>query len=337
MGYNSKVVLGILIIGLLAAAGSAAAEDGWIKGKVSETKTLFGMPYAGDPISGATVKVTGGTQTTTTDINGTYNLTVPEGNYTLTVTKTGYNDKITASITITANNTTTVDILMTKPSGNLTGIVKEDDGTALVMASVSCANISGYTGLDGKYTLTGIPVGAQTLTVTPLLGSPVNFSVTIVNGQNTTKDVVIATQSPVIVNVKNADGNAVSGVTVSLGDLTKTTDANGSVLFSDAKPGSVTLKVSASGYKTQSQTVTVDKGGNIFTVTMTKSGLTTEETGILAGLFALGFLFCILPIILIIVVIVLVIWLIVRRKKSHAAPMPPQAPPQTPPPPPPQA
>jgi hypothetical protein len=338
MGYSKKVVLGLLIVGLLAVvAGSAAADDGWITGKVSETESLFGMTYAGDPISGATVSVTGGTQTTTTDTNGNYNLTVPEGNHTLTVTKAGYNDKVTTTITVTANNTTTANILMTKPSGNLTGTVNEDDGSAMVMATVSCANISGYTGLDGKYALTGIPVGTQTLTVTPLLGTPVNFTVSILNGQNTTKDVVVTTPSPVIVNVKNNDGNPISGATVNLGNLTGTTDASGSVLFSGAKPGSVTMKVSASGYKTASQTVIIDKGGDVFTATLNKTGLTTEETGLIAGLLAAGIAICLIIILIPVIIIILIIVWLVRRKKNKApamAPPPaaPPAPPQTPPP-----
>lgn len=288
--YAKRLILGSVFVTLaVAMAGfSASAENGWVAGKIGDNN-LF--PYVGNPIAGATVSDSNGAASATTAADGSYNLTLPAGTYTLNVRASGYNDKLSGAITVTANNTTSYNTYLTKPSGNLTGTVTEDDGSAMVMAAVSCGNVSGNTGLDGKYTLTGIPVGTWTLTVTPLLGTPVNFTgIIIVNGQITTKDVQVVTPNPVIVKVVDSGSNAISGASVQFGNLSGTTDANGTVTLNGGKPGSYTMTVSAKGYTTYSKAQTLDKGGDIFTVTLVKSSSPgSSKKGFIPGFEAVSF------------------------------------------------
>ncbi len=324
-----KNAIGFIFLALLVTlvAAPALGENGRILGRVSEEQVLFGMPIAGDPISGATITVTGTTQTATTDADGKYNLSLPEGNYTLKVTATGFIDKTTSEVAVTANNTTTANVLLSKPRGNLTGKVTDEAGNPIAMTSLehddgSLLGISTYTATDGTYTLKGLPVGTISIKVTPFAGSPFNISVTIANGQTTTKDITVKT--PVIVKVVDPDESPIAGASVNLGELSGTTDVNGTVTL-QTKPGTYTLTVSAPGYATYSKPATVDKGGNIFTVTISK-GSGTVDTGLIAMLFGAMCLLFLVPLIIFVVVIVAVIMYLRKRKRDKAAQMQQSAP-----------
>jgi polar amino acid transport system substrate-binding protein len=73
--------------------------------------------------------------------------------------------------------------------------------------------------------------------------------------------------------VKDVDGKSVAGASVKLGDLTATTDANGSFSFSNVKVGDYLLTVSADGANTISESVTVTKGGLTKNVTLSFNSL----------------------------------------------------------------
>jgi len=287
-GMAKRIILGsVFVMIAVAMTGlSAAAENGWVAGKIGDN-SLF--PFAGNPIAGATVSDANGATSATTAADGSFNLTLPEGNYTLKVSASGYNDKVSGTIKVTANKTTSYNTYLSVPSGNLTGKVTEDDGSPMIMATVSCNNVSGYTSTDGKYTLSGIPVGTWTLSVTPIMGTPINFTVTISNGQVTTKDVTIVTPSPAVVKVQDPDSKPIVGAAVTYGNLTGTTDANGTVTLNGGKPGSYTLTVSAKGYASYSKAQTLDKGGDIFTVTISKTQ-TNNKKGFIPGFEAVSLL-----------------------------------------------
>ncbi|UCF07655.1 MAG: carboxypeptidase regulatory-like domain-containing protein [Thermoplasmata archaeon] len=86
-----SILIGILgvvtIVGLLSAAGLAAAQEHQISGYVYEEGTSF-------RISGAEVNVEGeDSRQTWTDGNGYYSVWVPDGGYTVTVSADGYHDE----------------------------------------------------------------------------------------------------------------------------------------------------------------------------------------------------------------------------------------------------
>jgi len=327
-------MLGALIVFILAAvAGSAAAEDGWIAGKV----------YTGlmDPVSGATVTVVNGTQTATTNATGYFNMTVPEGNYTLKVTKTNHVDKTTSQLTVTANNTTSVTVLIDQVKGNVTGTVKDEAGAPVSYVSVKPVGylFGAMTDSTGKYALTGLPVGPINLTVTAIGYDELNVSVTVVGNTNTTKDITLTSPvSYVTVTVQDSKGAGVMLATVKIGTETTISGLDGKASLAVA-PGTYTMEVSAQGYKTVSKSVTISKGTiNTITVPLTKTGTTVAEEATM--LFGFGIAICLVVIILPIVLIVVVIVLLLRRKKANQAPPmqappmqgPPMVPPQAPPP-----
>jgi len=89
------------------------AVTGWVDGTVTDINTS-------QPISGATVKVTEGSQTIssdTTDSSGYYVLSyVPEGTNTVVVSKSGYWE-MTSSVSVTGNQTTTLNFTLSPTSG----------------------------------------------------------------------------------------------------------------------------------------------------------------------------------------------------------------------------
>jgi len=335
MGHSKSVVLGLMIVGLLAVAGSAAAENGWIAGTVKEGIT---------PLAGVTVTVSGGAGTATTDANGTYNISVPEGTYNLTATKAGYVDKSASQVAVTANNTTAQDFTMAKQTGYLMGTVKGDDGSPVYPATVTAVGGSYVmTNSSGKYNLTGLALGSTNFTVTSIGYPQYNFTMTIVAGANT-KDVTLVMETYVEVYVTGPTLFGVplplEGATVTVGTATATTNSLGYAKMT-VPAGNYKMTLKAKDYKTVNKDINVTRGANTYNAQMAKTSGTTEDTGLLAGLFAAGILCIILVVILPIVIIVLIIVWLVRRKKGNqpvAAPMPPPpAPPPAPPPPPPQA
>jgi hypothetical protein len=333
MGYSNKVVLGILIVGLLAVvAGSAAADDGWIAGKVYDNGTAAG-------VSGATVTVQNGTQTATTDASGNYNITVANGTYSLKVTKSGYVDKIVDGVVVTVNNTTSQNIGIDKVTGYLTGTIKGDDGAAIQYASVTPAGylIGGITDANGKYNITKMALGSTTVTVSALGYPDTNFTVTIVAGQNV-KDVTLVMETyvqfyitgPTILGIPMP----LEGATVTCGNATGTTDSLGMAKLV-VKPGSYKITISAKDYKTVTKDAqTVSRGGNTLEQKLNKTSGSSEEGGMFAGILAAGIAICLIIILLPIIIIILIIVWLVRRKKNKNAGMPPAMPPPPPLPPP---
>jgi len=314
-----RLLLAAFILTALALlAGSAAAEDGWISGTVNEQQLLLGIPVIGDPVSGATVSVNGSTQTATTDADGKYNITLPAGNYSVKVKATGYNTNSTDLVPVAANTTTALDVILVKQNGNLVGKVTDEAGnpvalTSLVYRTGTLFDISTITGSDGTYVLKGLPVGTLNVTVTAPGVTPLNMTVTIGNGQTTTMFITVKT--PVFVTVLDTGGAPIFGATVTLGNLTKITDANGTA-FLETNPGPQKLTVSAAGYRSYRDSTAIARGGNLITVTLPKNGAEAVDTGLLAGLAGVTCLLFLLPAILVIVVIMVVM---MRRRKKKAA------------------
>ncbi|RFZ94884.1 TonB-dependent receptor [Mucilaginibacter conchicola] len=109
--YQGQTVQAILT-GLLTQQGIGFKEQGGnillfkqaagkITGKVTDDK--------GEPLPGATVRIAGTTLGATTDVNGDYSITAPEGSYTLTVTFVGFK-QAEVNVTITGERTTVENI-----------------------------------------------------------------------------------------------------------------------------------------------------------------------------------------------------------------------------------
>ncbi|MEV4175951.1 carboxypeptidase regulatory-like domain-containing protein [Nonomuraea sp. NPDC049709] len=164
-----------------ACGGTAADNNIWGEGRLDTYAAVRAAPdeglgdlsgtvtAGGEPVSGATVTVTGPlTRTVTTGADGTY--AIPRllpGAYELSAQKFGH-DRATAAVTITAEQATTADVPMTvQPTGMVSGTVTTA-GTPEPGATVAAAGtpVSAVTDASGRYTLT-LPHGSYELRVTP--------------------------------------------------------------------------------------------------------------------------------------------------------------------------
>ena len=66
------------------------------------------------------------------------------------------------------------------------------------------------------------------------------------------------------------DGTSgISGATVKLGDVTRTTGGAGGCTFTDIEDGSYSVQVSAEGYDSKTEAITVSENSTSFTITLT--------------------------------------------------------------------
>jgi TonB-linked SusC/RagA family outer membrane protein len=111
VSYRGQTVEAILM-GIFTNQGIGFKEQGGnvllfkqaagkVTGKVTDDK--------GEPLPGATVRVAGTTLGATTDVNGDYSITLPEGSYTLTATFVGFR-QAEVSVTISGDRTTVSNI-----------------------------------------------------------------------------------------------------------------------------------------------------------------------------------------------------------------------------------
>ncbi|WP_238381707.1 SusC/RagA family TonB-linked outer membrane protein [Mucilaginibacter pedocola] len=111
--YQGQTVEAILA-GILTQQGIGFKEQGGnillfkqAAGKVSGKVT----DDTGEPLPGATIRIAGTTIGATTDVNGNYTLTVPEGNYKLTVSFVGFR-QAEVDITVSGDRTTVTNVKM---------------------------------------------------------------------------------------------------------------------------------------------------------------------------------------------------------------------------------
>ncbi len=241
-------------------------DQGTITGQVTETG--YG------PVSGATVSTDTG-QSTTTDGSGNYTLTgVPSGSRTVTASATYFNSN-SSTVTVTGGQSTTCNIALTRQTGNLVGLIKNNvTGTILVGANATIAGIGTVqTNTAGKYTFTGLRAGI-TYTVTGSMSGYLNNSKDrlVSAGVDNWNSFNLDPQAIVSGQVTSSAGGAVSGATVTLSNgSTATTDANGNYSIGMLAAGTYTMTVTHSLHLDWSGSVTTTAGATTTqNVTMTK-------------------------------------------------------------------
>jgi N-acetylneuraminic acid mutarotase len=100
---------------------------GDIKGKVTDAGT-------GKPVAGVKVTAQDGGRTAVTAADGGYDLVLTPGNYALTTSKYGYQDKSAAGVAVTADTTVTEDFALTAlPLHTVSGTVSDGSGHGWAM------------------------------------------------------------------------------------------------------------------------------------------------------------------------------------------------------------
>jgi RHS repeat-associated protein len=211
------------------------------------------------PVSGATVLVTGTSNSTTTSANGTFTLSQGAGTYTLTVSATGYITKVTTSFTVTAgqqynSGTTAID-----PGATVSGfVVNGSSGAAIAGALVTLdgSGKSAMTAADGSFTITNVAAGTYTLTVTKSTFSVFTTApFTVAVGQNYSAGTISLSALPATIRgtiVNSATQAPVSGATVLVtgSSTSATTGADGKFVLSKSA-GSYTLTISKTSFVTK--------------------------------------------------------------------------------------
>ncbi len=214
--------------------------------------------WAGLPVNGATVTVSGGNLAAslsgTTNSSGvvTFN-NVPAGTgYTVTATSGGQTGTATG-VTVTGGSTTNVTVPM--PTGTVAVNVKW--GGANVANCVNCVTLSGgnlsaavtgSTDASGNVTFINVPAGTgYTVTATKSGQSASATPVTVTNGATTNVSLALPTGT-LVVNVTSG-GSAVTGATVAvtggpMAITSQTTNSSGQTTFLNV-PVSATYTVTA--------------------------------------------------------------------------------------------
>ena len=69
----------------------------------------------------------------------------------------------------------------------------------------------------------------------------------------------------------NDGTDAISGASVNIGETTKTTGSAGGCSFDDITDGEISVTVSAEGFTTKTETITVSENSTSFTISLTAS------------------------------------------------------------------
>ena len=226
---------------------------------------------SGSKISNASVKLkkNGYTvESTKTNSNGWYSISVEKGEYKIQISKDGYETK---NVDVTLNKSDSKNFNLTPiPTYTVSGTVKDESDNALSGVTVKVKNGSSVkTGANGKYSF-WLKNGSYTLTFSKSGYNTKDVTVKV-NGSNTTKDIKLeltptttqADKYTVSGTITDSRNNYLKGVTVTAtpksggSAVTATTDSSGKYSLS-LKDGKYTLKFSLSGYVTVTDTITVD-------------------------------------------------------------------------------
>ncbi len=298
---NIRVLLSLLIVALLAVGFVTGCGDSGDDGGGTDTGNVTGtvIDNNGTAVSGATCTVTTtdlkAVYTDTTDADGLFLITgITTGTWPLTISKTGY-QTISVNVTVGSGSTTEVpaDETVITPSsgvGVVTGTVSDATSAVVIEgAAVAIGTFSTTSSATGAYTLSGVTAGAQTITASKTGYESYTSTVTVVADTTVTKNIAMTSSAPepgkghVTGKVIDENSNALSGVTVTSGTTTATTDSNGEYTLMNLDPGAVTVSYAKTGYDstTQSVTVVADQTVTANTVTMT-TGIATGTTTIVS-------------------------------------------------------
>ena len=291
--YNQGILFAMVLIALLSAlsgCGSGESDVGQTNGNsvttVTGTVTNAGT---GAPLADATVAGTG--FSTTTDSNGNFTLTdVPPGPQTLTVSRSGFSPT-TKTVTVVAGTSVSAGAIPLTPLpafGTITGTVTNASVGAppLSGATVAGTGFSTTTDSNGNFTLTGLPPGPQTLTVSRPGFSPTTKTVTVVAGTSVSAGAIPLTPLPAFGTITGTVINASTGaplfgatVAVASISITTTTDSNGNFTLAGIDGTGETLFVRASGFSSATKIVSTVAGETVSAGTIPLTPLPTASTG----------------------------------------------------------
>ena len=218
------------------------------------------------PVVGASILISPGSYSLTTDSAGYYSISLQDGTYSLSVTATGYQSK-TDTVPISGSDVQyDVQLTLLPSTYQVSGYVYRTGtttGISGVTLSFSPGSYSATTDSSGHYVVSGVSSGAYSVTMTASGYQSASGSVTV-SGADATKDFEMSVSSSgnhVISGYvyKTGTTTGISGATLTAtpGSLSATTDSMGHYTISGLADGTYSIAVSASGYQGNTVSVTV--------------------------------------------------------------------------------
>ncbi|TME80751.1 MAG: hypothetical protein E6I43_13045, partial [Chloroflexi bacterium] len=275
---------GFQFIGTDGAVGDSGNIPCQGSGTLAGTVTDSG---SGAAIAGATVSYSGMgpagsvTGNTTTDGAGRYSIPgIAVTSYSLTAQASGYQSQA-ATATVGGGSTTTKNFALTGQATQLSGTVTDaSTSRPIAGATVSAGTGSAITDANGAYTIAGLAPGTYTATATASGYASQSTSVTLTTGSTTTQNFALAPNPGTITGTVTDAGTGapIAGATVSYSGGSTSTDGSGAYTLANVAEGSYSVTASATGYASQSRTVTVGPGA-----TATQNFALTRPNGAITG------------------------------------------------------
>jgi hypothetical protein len=222
---------------------------------------------AGGAIAGAGVSDSGGTSATS-DGAGNYTLSsLAPGPHTLTVAATGFVSQ-TKAVTVASGTTSIANFVLTPSAtmGRVVGTVTNASNGTNIAGVVVDDDVGTSASTDGvgAYAISGLPPGNHNLTATMSGFASQSKTVMVTAGADSTADFSLApsqTTGTVAGTITSAGGGVIAGavVTDSTG-ASATTNGSGVYSIAGLAAGSHTLTAAASGFVSQTGSVTVVAG-----------------------------------------------------------------------------
>ena len=252
-------------------------NEGTVSGSVTDTNT---PPVSMD---GATVTLKGmsvaeGEKTFTgTVAHDSYTISepVPEGTYTVTVTKPGYRCDVTQGGTVAMENgdiTNNIEVSASLSSGLVYGTVKDDNGTAMIGATVT---LSGTSVAEGEKTFTGTVGRDGTYGIEALDGT---YTVSLVWPGHTVD--AVSAGGTVTVNADSVQNDITAAVTRIEGTVSGMVTEQNGISMDGATvtlTGAVTGEEFTAGVLDGSYSITLPTG--LYRISVQKAGYDVTLTG----------------------------------------------------------
>ena len=232
-------------------------------------------------------------QSTTTSGSGAFALSnLAAGNYTLRVSKLGYQPRDIA-FAITAGQTTSLGSVTLRSApltAGLSGVVRNSSGALLRDVLISVGTSSALTDVNGAYQITGLNPGSDTVTATLSGYQTITTTVSFVGGTSYVfSPTLVAVGQPSTstslkgVVVDQTTRSPITGATVVIGAVSKTTGVDGLFEISGLNTGTFSAAVSATGYASLNLSGTLVLGVNDAGKIVLSKAANTSSTAILSG------------------------------------------------------
>ena len=212
--------------------------------------------------------ITAGGKTTFSNTDGTYSITIPSGEVTITTSMQGYKTK-TQNLNLTPGQTKTLNIILEySERGAIKGIVSNKNNNAAIenvsiTAGSGATSLQTTTGGDGKYEFPNLPLGTYTISAGLFGYLSQSTSTTLIATDNIkTVDFQLKPLSAAKINgiAKDAATNqALENVIISVETTSAKTDVTGSYLL-NVYEGTYSLTAIHAAYETKKFDITLNGG-----------------------------------------------------------------------------